>query len=72
MISPRRTSSTWAEVTSPSGPLGPDSKDGVVPYWSSHMDGAESELIVPSGHSAHQNALAIEEVDRILKLNLKN
>ena len=27
----------------------PNSSDGVVPYWSSHMDGAKSELIVPSG-----------------------
>jgi pimeloyl-ACP methyl ester carboxylesterase len=42
--------------------------DGVVPYWSSHMDTAESELVVPSGHSAHQNAQAIAEVERILKL----
>ncbi|MEO8615734.1 MAG: hypothetical protein ABI600_11385 [Luteolibacter sp.] len=48
----------------------PNSKDGVVPYWSSHMDGAKSEKIVPSGHSAHQNPQAIEEVNRILKLNL--
>src|SRR5438045_5024962 len=30
------------------GPLA-DSSDGVVPYWSSHLDGAQSELIVP-GH----------------------
>jgi len=42
--------------------------DGVVPYWSSHMDTAESELIVPSGHGVHQNAKAIAEVERILKL----
>ena len=48
----------------------PNSKDGIVPYWSSHMDGAKSEKIVPSGHSAHQNPQAIEEVNRILKLNL--
>ena len=48
----------------------PNSKDGVVPYWSSHMDGAKSEKIVPSGHSAHQNPQAMEEVNRILKLNL--
>jgi hypothetical protein len=41
--------------------------DGIVPYWSSHMDGAESELVVPSGHSAHQNPQAIAEVRRILK-----
>ena len=26
----------------------PNSSDGVVPYWSSHMEGAESEEIVPS------------------------
>jgi pimeloyl-ACP methyl ester carboxylesterase len=47
----------------------PNSSDGVVPYWSSHLDGAQSELIVPSGHSAHQNPKAIAEVRRILLLN---
>jgi hypothetical protein len=45
----------------------PISTDGVVPYWSSHLDGAESELIVPSGHAAHQNPMAIAEVRRILE-----
>ena len=45
----------------------PNSSDGVVPYWSSHMKGAESEHIVPSNHSAHQNPQAIAEVLRILK-----
>ncbi len=44
----------------------PNSSDGVVPYWSSHLDGAQSELIVPSHHSAHQNPKAIAEVRRIL------
>lgn len=44
----------------------PQNSDGVVPYWSSHLEGAESELIVPSGHPAHQNAEAIREVRRIL------
>jgi pimeloyl-ACP methyl ester carboxylesterase len=47
----------------------PNSSDGVVPYWSSHMEGAQSELVVASGHGAHQNAQAIEEVRRILLLN---
>lgn len=47
----------------------PVMSDGIVPYWSSHMDGAESELVVPSNHSAHQNPQAIEEVKRILKLH---
>lgn len=45
----------------------PNSSDGVVPYWSSHMDGAKTEDIVPSGHSAHQNPQAIDDVLRILK-----
>ena len=44
----------------------PNSSDGFVPYWSSHLDGAVSEKIVPSGHSAHQNPEAIAEVRRIL------
>ncbi|CAN5797484.1 hypothetical protein BH11VER1_BH11VER1_34020 [soil metagenome] len=48
----------------------PNSSDGLVPYSSSHLDGAQSELIVPSGHNAQQNPQAIEEVRRILKLHL--
>jgi hypothetical protein len=42
-----------------------------VPYWSSHLNGAESEDIVPSGHGAHQNPQAIAEVLRILKANAR-
>ena len=45
----------------------PNSSDGVVPYWSSHMDGAQSEDIVPSNHSAHQDPQAITAVLNILK-----
>ncbi|HEY5891706.1 MAG TPA: alpha/beta hydrolase [Chthoniobacterales bacterium] len=45
----------------------PVMSDGIVPYWSSHMDGAVSELVVPSHHSAHQNPEAIAEVKRILR-----
>jgi pimeloyl-ACP methyl ester carboxylesterase len=48
----------------------PNSSDGVVPYWSSHLDGAQSELIVDSGHDAQTNPEAIHEVARILKENL--
>lgn len=44
----------------------PVSSDGVVPYWSSHLDGAQSELIIPSNHSAHQRPEATAEVRRIL------
>ncbi len=47
----------------------PNSTDGVVAYWSSHFDGAASELIVPSNHTSPLNPKAIAEVHRILKLN---
>jgi hypothetical protein len=50
----------------------PNSSDGVVPYWSSHLAGAQSELIVNSDHGAQYNPQAIREVERILKLNLSN
>jgi pimeloyl-ACP methyl ester carboxylesterase len=48
----------------------PNSSDGVVPYWSSHLQGAQSELIVNSDHGAQYNSEAIHEVARILKLNM--
>jgi pimeloyl-ACP methyl ester carboxylesterase len=47
----------------------PSSSDGVVPYWSSHLEGAQSELIVPSHHGAHETPQAIAEVARILQIN---
>jgi pimeloyl-ACP methyl ester carboxylesterase len=49
----------------------PNSSDGVVPYWSSHLDGAASERIVPSGHGSHQNKEGMEEAHRILLLHLR-
>jgi pimeloyl-ACP methyl ester carboxylesterase len=49
----------------------PVSSDGLVPYWSSYLPNAKSELIVPSGHGAHQNPQAIAEVERILMLHAK-
>lgn len=43
------------------------SNDGVVPYTSSHLEGAESEYIVPSGHSTCQyHPLTVLEIQRIL------
>jgi len=45
----------------------PNSSDGVVAYWSSYLDGAQSELIVPANHNAPRNPQAIAEVRRILK-----
>ncbi|BCU77289.1 alpha/beta hydrolase [Luteolibacter sp. LG18] len=49
----------------------PNSSDGIVPYWSSHLDHVESEKIVPSGHSVPDNAEAADEVIRILRLHAK-
>jgi hypothetical protein len=49
----------------------PGGTDGVVPYFSSHLDGAVSELVVKSGHNVQENLTAIEEVRRILLLHLK-
>ena len=49
----------------PDGPL-EDSDDGLVPYWSAHLPGAESEKIIVSGHSVQETAAAILELRRIL------
>jgi pimeloyl-ACP methyl ester carboxylesterase len=49
------------------GPLA-DGSDGVVPYSSSHLDAAASELVVPAGHRAYANPAAVSEVKRILAL----
>ena len=50
----------------------PNSSDGVVPYWSSHLGGAKSEKIVPSDHGANQNPEGIAEVVRILKEHIES
>jgi pimeloyl-ACP methyl ester carboxylesterase len=50
----------------------PNSTDGVVAYWSSHLDGARSEKIVPGPHSSCGLPETITELDRILRLHLKN
>jgi pimeloyl-ACP methyl ester carboxylesterase len=49
---------------------GARSSDGVVPYSSSHLEGAESETIVPAGHLVFTNEGAVSEIKRILKENL--
>lgn len=49
----------------------PDSSDGVVAYWSSHLDGEVSEKIVPSGHGSHEHPEGIAEARRILLLHLE-
>jgi pimeloyl-ACP methyl ester carboxylesterase len=49
----------------------PNSSDGVVPYWSSHLAGAQSELIVPGPHGSFALPQTIAEVKRILRLDLE-
>src|ERR1700757_1984059 len=48
----------------------PNCSDGVVAYWSSHLDGAQSEKIVPGPHGSCELPQTIAELDRILRLNL--
>ncbi|HEY5891699.1 MAG TPA: alpha/beta fold hydrolase [Chthoniobacterales bacterium] len=48
----------------------PNSSDGVVPYWSAHLDGAQSEDVVPTGHGSLSNQKTIEDVRRILKQHI--
>jgi pimeloyl-ACP methyl ester carboxylesterase len=50
----------------------PMSSDGVVPYWSSHMDGAVSETIIPSDHWSIRHPLGMAETKRILLFHLRN
>jgi pimeloyl-ACP methyl ester carboxylesterase len=50
----------------------PNSSDGVVPYWSSHLDTAQSELIVPTDHGAMNHPRAVEEMRQILLRQLGN
>jgi hypothetical protein len=52
------------------GPL-VDSSDGIVPYWSSHMNRALSECIVPGPHGLVDYPQNIAELKRILHLHLK-
>ena len=49
----------------------PNCSDGVVAYWSSHLDGAQSECIVPGPHGSCELPQTIAELDRILRLHLK-
>lgn len=44
-----------------------DSDDGLVPYRSAHLPGAESELVIPYFHSVQETPEAILEIRRILR-----
>ena len=44
----------------------PVSTDGIVPYWSSHLAGAQSEVVIPSDHWSILHPMGMAEVQRIL------
>lgn len=48
------------------GPL-EKSSDGIVPYASSHLPDADSELVVPANHWSYNHPDSIREIKRILK-----
>jgi pimeloyl-ACP methyl ester carboxylesterase len=67
-ISPSVRYHTIVGVYKPTGTLA-TSSDGVVPYSSAHLDGADSELAIPSWHSVQDKPAAILELRRILALH---
>lgn len=69
-ISPRVPYHSIIGSEEPDVPL-PLSSDGIVPYRSAHLAGAESEKIVPSSHSVQETPAAIVEIRRILHRHLE-
>ena len=47
------------------------SSDGIVPYASAHLSGAASERVLASEHSVQEHPLAILEIRRILREQLR-
>ncbi len=56
-------------VENPQAPV-INQSDGVVPYLSAHLEGAESEMVIRSGHSVQETSAAILELRRILYQHL--
>lgn len=48
----------------------PNSSDGVVKYWSSHLTSAKSEKVVPGPHGACELPETLDELRRLLHLHL--
>jgi hypothetical protein len=49
---------------------GPGSDDKLVRYESAHLDGAQSEVLVPTWHSCLEHPMTVAEIRRILLLHL--
>ncbi|MDA8445218.1 esterase/lipase family protein [Paracidovorax valerianellae] len=65
-ISPRVRYHSIMGREDPAAPLA-QSSDGIVPYTSAHLAGADSELVLTSHHSVQENPRAILEIRRILR-----
>jgi hypothetical protein len=50
----------------------PNSTDELVPYWNSNLNGAKSELIVPSPHGSESLPQTIAELQGIMRSQLKS
>jgi hypothetical protein len=50
----------------------PNSSDGVVEYWSSHLKSAKSEKIVPGPHGSCELPETLDELRRLLRLHLQS
>jgi pimeloyl-ACP methyl ester carboxylesterase len=63
---------SWINTITPVSRHGKEKSDGIVPYSSAHLDGVDSELVVPADHmQVHQHPLSTLEVRRILLEHLK-
>ena len=51
---------------------GPKCSDGIVAYTSTHIEGAASEVLVPSGHLAQKHPKGHAEIIRILREHLRS
>jgi pimeloyl-ACP methyl ester carboxylesterase len=70
-ISPKVPYHSIIAKLKPEVPLA-QSNDGVVPYPSAHLEGAQSEKVILSGHSVQETAAAVLEVRRILHEDVRH
>jgi hypothetical protein len=81
-LSPRSRFLRVLDATEPTVPVhsvlgnrgrgdGSRGSDGVVPVHSARFPGAESELVVPTGHGGFDHPLVVAELKRIILLDIE-
>ena len=68
-IDPRIHAHSIIPIGDAEEPAGAD--DGVVEYESAHLEGVDSEMLVPSGHSCQSHPRTIIELRRILREHIE-